>query len=78
MRKEKMKYNQAVNRSVKSNLVVKQPRWMIIDLNQTEEDISRIYQMTTCKTICSMWTCGFRDLPGIATMKERSTCPPWF
>lgn len=31
-----------------------------------------------CKTIHSMWTCGFGDLPGIATMKEQSTCPPYF
>lgn len=49
MRREKMEYNQAVNRLVKSNLVVKQPRWIIVDLNQTKEDITRIHQKRTVR-----------------------------
>lgn len=75
MRKEKMEYNQAVNKLDLTNLIVKQSGWMIIDLNQTK-DITRIHLMRTRRPF--HWTCGFGDFPGIATLEERSMCPPQF
>lgn len=59
MRKEKMEYNQAENRLDLTNLVVKQPGWMIMDLNQTTEDITRIHQMRTTRPFIP---CGHVDL----------------